>query len=72
MEFNTVLTVAESPDLTHFQGTRLPLDTKRPESELNQVFPYSTPNGRTRTLHILHLGSNNEYKLIILNPFHTI
>jgi hypothetical protein len=31
----------------------------------------STPDGRTRTLHILHPGSNNEYKLTILSPFHT-
>jgi hypothetical protein len=54
-----------------FSETLLPLDTKRPESELNQVVPSSTPNGRTRTLHILHPGSNNEYKLTILSPFHT-
>jgi hypothetical protein len=35
------------------------------------MIPSSTPDGRTRTLHILHSGSNNEYKLIILSPFHT-
>jgi hypothetical protein len=63
--------VAESPDLAHFQGACLPLDTKCPENELNQMIPSSTPDGRIRTLHILHRGSNNEYKLTILSPFHT-
>jgi hypothetical protein len=52
-------------------GACLPLDTKGPENELNQMIPSSTPDGRTRTLHILHPGSNNEYKLTILSPFHT-
>jgi hypothetical protein len=66
-----VPTVAESPGLVRFQGACLPLDTKCPESELNQMIQSSTPNGRTRTIHSLHPGSNNEYKLIILSPFHT-
>jgi hypothetical protein len=63
--------VAESPSLARFQGACLPLGTKSPESELNQMIPSSTPDGRIRTLHILHPGSNNEYKLTILSPFHT-
>jgi hypothetical protein len=63
--------VVESPDLTRFQGTRLPLDTKCPESELTQAIPSSTPNGWTRTIHIFHPRSNNEYKLTALSPFHT-
>jgi hypothetical protein len=63
--------VAESPSFARFRGACLPLDTKCPESELNQKIPSSTPDGRTRTIHILHPGSNNEYKLIILSPFHT-
>jgi hypothetical protein len=63
--------VAESPNLTRFQGACLPLDTKCPESELNLMIPSSTPDGRTRTIHLLHLGSNNEYKLTILSLFHT-
>jgi hypothetical protein len=63
--------VAESPGLAHLQGACLPLDTKCPKSELNQMIPSSTPDGRTRTIHILHPGSNNEYKLIILSQFHT-
>jgi hypothetical protein len=63
--------VAESPGLASFQGAGLPLDTKCPESELNQMIPSNTPDGRTRTIHNLHPGSNNEYKLRILSPFHT-
>jgi hypothetical protein len=63
--------VAESSGLARFQGACLPVDTKCPESELNQMAPSSTPDGRTRTIHILHLGSNNEYKLTILSPFRT-
>jgi hypothetical protein len=63
--------VAESSELTRFQGHCLPLDTKCPESELNQTILSSTPNGKNRTIHILHPGSNNEYKLTILSPFHT-
>jgi hypothetical protein len=65
------LFVAESPSLARFQDACLPQDTKCPESELNQMILSSTPDKRTRTLHILHPGSNNEYKLIILSPFHT-
>jgi hypothetical protein len=63
--------VAESPSLACFQGACLPLGAKSPESELHQMIPSSTPDGRTRTLHNLHPGSNNEYKLTILSPFHT-
>jgi hypothetical protein len=63
--------VAESPGLARFQGVCLPLDTKCPESELNQMIPSITPDGRTRTIHILHPRSNNEYKLTIFSPFHT-
>jgi hypothetical protein len=63
--------VAKSSDLARFQGVFLPLDTKCPESELNQMILSSTPDGRTRTIHILHPGSNNECKLTILSPFHT-
>jgi hypothetical protein len=63
--------VAESPGLARFQGARLPLDTKCPKRELNQMIPSSTPNGRTRTFHVLRTRSNNEYKLTIVSPFHT-
>jgi hypothetical protein len=69
--WKVIVCVAESPSLARFQGACLPLGTKSPESELNQMIPSSTPDGRTRTLHILHSGSNNEYKLTILSPFHT-
>jgi hypothetical protein len=62
--------MAESPGLARFQGACLPLDTKCPESELNQMMS-STLDRITRTIHILHPRSNNEYKLIILSPFHT-
>jgi hypothetical protein len=37
--------VAESPSLARFQGTCLPLDTKSPESELNQWFRRAHPTG---------------------------
>jgi hypothetical protein len=63
--------VAESPNLARFWGVGLPLDTKCPESELNLMILSSTPDGRTRTIHILHPGSNNKYKLTLLSPFHT-
>jgi hypothetical protein len=63
--------VAESPGLARFQGTCLPLDTKFPESELNQMIPSSTPDGRTRIIHNLHPRSNNKYKLTILSPLYT-
>jgi hypothetical protein len=67
----SITSVAESPGLARFHCTCLPLDTKCPESELNQMILSSTPDGRTQTIHILHPGSNNEYKLTILSPFHT-
>ena len=63
--------VAELPEITHLRRRRLSLDTKHPESWLHRVVPSSTPQGRTRTIHIFPLGSNNENELTILSPFHT-
>ena len=31
----------------------------------------STPQGRTRIIHVFPLGSNNENEFTLLNPFHT-
>ena len=33
--------------------------------------PSSTPQWRTRIIHVFSLGSNNENKFTILSPFHT-
>ena len=54
-----------------FGGARLPPDTKHPESKLHRTVPSSTPQGRTQTIHVFHLGFNNEYEFTILSPFHT-
>ena len=54
-----------------FGGTRLPLDTKDTESWLHWTVPSSTPQRRTRTIHVFHPGSNNENEFTIPSPFHT-
>ena len=35
------------------------------------MVPSSTPRGRTQTIYVFPLGSNNENEFIILSPFHT-
>ena len=55
--------MVEPPEIARFRS---------PESKLHLTVPSSTPQGRTRTIHVFHPGSNNENEFTSLSPFHTI
>ena len=64
--------MAEPPEITRFRNTCLPLDTKYSQSESFQQFHRAHPKEELETIHEVHPGSDNEYKLTILSSFHTI